>query len=228
MLISSGIFSYSHGTNDAQKTMGIIAVVLYGTIWSNREFQVPFWVVLLCHAAMGLGTALGVKFAHPGRTIIMLIGDGSFYYNPVPAAFGACQEHGLPMLVVLFDNAGYFSQKSDVVREYPQGWAVRSNKFVGTSITPMPDYPMLAKAFGGARIFLKREDLAHTGAHKINNALGQALLAVRMGKRRIVAETGAGQHGVATATACAWPYSRGRLSPSRCGSAASRRPRKAR
>ncbi|MEE3202592.1 MAG: tryptophan synthase subunit beta, partial [Acidobacteriota bacterium] len=54
-----------------------------------------------------------------------------------------------------------------------------------------------------ARLFLKREDLAHTGAHKINNALGQALLALRMGKRRIVAETGAGQHGVATATACA-------------------------
>jgi len=56
---------------------------------------------------------------------------------------------------------------------------------------------------GGARIFLKREDLAHTGAHKINNALGQALLAKRMGKRRIVAETGAGQHGVASATVCA-------------------------
>ena len=56
---------------------------------------------------------------------------------------------------------------------------------------------------GVARIFLKREDLAHTGAHKINNALGQGLLAVRMGKRRVVAETGAGQHGVATATACA-------------------------
>jgi tryptophan synthase beta chain len=61
----------------------------------------------------------------------------------------------------------------------------------------------LTEAAGGASIFLKREDLTHTGAHKINNALGQALLAVRMGKRRIVAETGAGQHGVATATACA-------------------------
>jgi len=69
--------------------------------------------------------------------------------------------------------------------------------------TPLYEAIRLAKAFGGARIFLKREDLAHTGAHKINNALGQALLAVRMGKRRIVAETGAGQHGVATATACA-------------------------
>src|SRR5690606_31366535 len=56
---------------------------------------------------------------------------------------------------------------------------------------------------GGARIWLKREDLAHTGAHKINNALGQALLAKRLGKPRIIAETGAGQHGVATATVCA-------------------------
>jgi len=57
---------------------------------------------------------------------------------------------------------------------------------------------------GGARILLKREDLCHTGSHKLNNALGQALLAVRMGKRRVIAETGAGQHGVATATACAF------------------------
>jgi tryptophan synthase beta chain len=69
--------------------------------------------------------------------------------------------------------------------------------------TPVSEARRLSAAFGGARVFLKREDLAHTGAHKINNALGQALLAVRMGKRRIVAETGAGQHGVATATACA-------------------------
>src|SRR3989441_1729156 len=69
--------------------------------------------------------------------------------------------------------------------------------------TPVYETSRLAEASGGARIFLKREDLAHTGAHKINNALGQALLAVAMGKHRIVAETGAGQHGVATATACA-------------------------
>jgi tryptophan synthase beta chain len=61
----------------------------------------------------------------------------------------------------------------------------------------------LTEACGGGRIFLKREDLTHTGAHKINNALGQALLARRMGRIRIVAETGAGQHGVASATACA-------------------------
>ena len=69
--------------------------------------------------------------------------------------------------------------------------------------TPMTHAPRLSAAAGGAQIWLKREDLLHTGAHKINNALGQVLLAERMGKRRIIAETGAGQHGVATATACA-------------------------
>jgi len=71
--------------------------------------------------------------------------------------------------------------------------------------TPVYEATRLAASTGanGVRIFLKREDLAHTGAHKINNALGQALLAKRMGKRRVVAETGAGQHGVASATACA-------------------------
>jgi tryptophan synthase beta chain len=69
--------------------------------------------------------------------------------------------------------------------------------------TPLTYAGRLSEALDGARIYLKREDLAHTGAHKINNALGQALLARRVGKRRIVAETGAGQHGVATATVCA-------------------------
>ena len=69
--------------------------------------------------------------------------------------------------------------------------------------TPVTEAARLTKALGGARILLKREDLLHTGAHKINNALGQVLLARRMGKERIIAETGAGQHGVATATACA-------------------------
>src|ERR1700704_6398036 len=75
-------------------------------------------------------------------------------------------------------------------------------------INPGPPTPLffaqrLTESLGGAKIYLKREDLLHTGAHKINNALGQAVLARRMGKRRIIAETGAGQHGVATATVCA-------------------------
>jgi tryptophan synthase beta chain len=69
--------------------------------------------------------------------------------------------------------------------------------------TPLYHARRLSESLGGARLYLKREDLLHTGAHKINNALGQGLLARRMGKRRIIAETGAGQHGVATATVCA-------------------------
>ena len=74
--------------------------------------------------------------------------------------------------------------------------------FVGRP-TPLTHAKRLSEQLGGAQIYLKREDLAHTGAHKINNALGQALLVKRMGKRRIVAETGAGQHGVASATVAA-------------------------
>ena len=70
--------------------------------------------------------------------------------------------------------------------------------------TPVTDAARLTAHAGGARILFKREDLAHTGSHKLNNALGQALLARRMGKTRVIAETGAGQHGVATATACAY------------------------
>lgn len=69
--------------------------------------------------------------------------------------------------------------------------------------TPLQRAPRLTERLGGAKIYLKREDLLHTGAHKINNCIGQGLLALRMGKRRVVAETGAGQHGVATATVAA-------------------------
>jgi tryptophan synthase beta chain len=69
--------------------------------------------------------------------------------------------------------------------------------------SPLYHAKRLSEKAGGAQIYLKREDLNHTGAHKINNTLGQALLTLRMGKKRVIAETGAGQHGVATATACA-------------------------
>jgi tryptophan synthase beta chain len=74
--------------------------------------------------------------------------------------------------------------------------------FVGRP-TPITEAKRFAELCGGFRLFLKREDLNHTGAHKINNAIGQAIIAKRMGKQRVIAETGAGQHGVATATACA-------------------------
>ena len=127
---------------------------------------------------MGLGTALGVKNAHPDRPVVLTIGDGSFYYNAVVAAFGAAQELKLPLLVVLFDNAGYFSQKSDVVREYPQGWAVRTNKFAGTSITPMPDYPLLAKAFGGAGEKIERPGDVRAALKRGLDTIGKGQLAL--------------------------------------------------
>ncbi len=104
-----------------------------------------------CYGGLGtgLGTALGVKAAAPDRTVVALIGDGAFNYNPVLAALGASQEHRMPMLIVLFDNAGYLSQKSGVVHHYPEGWAVQSNTFVGTSIAPRPDYAAIVRAFDG-------------------------------------------------------------------------------
>jgi tryptophan synthase beta chain len=94
----------------------------------------------------------------------------------------------------------YFAAREDP--SFAAEWHRLLTHYVGRP-TPVYEATRLSAACDGARIFLKREDLTHTGAHKINNALGQALLAARMGKRRIVAETGAGQHGVATATACA-------------------------
>ncbi len=94
----------------------------------------------------------------------------------------------------------YFEARDDERFRRELGDLLRN--YVGRP-TPLYGAKRLSASLGGARVFLKREDLAHTGAHKINNALGQALLARRMGKRRVIAETGAGQHGVATATACA-------------------------
>ncbi len=89
------------------------------------------------------------------------------------------------------DNPEFQAELQDLLKNY-----------VGRP-TPLTFARRLTEKLGGAKIYLKREDLAHSGAHKINNAIGQALLAKRLGKQRIIAETGAGQHGVAAATACA-------------------------
>ncbi len=97
-------------------------------------------------------------------------------------------------------TAAYLSLREDAA--FQAEFAELCRTFVGRP-TPLTYAERLSKHLGGAHIYLKREDLAHSGAHKINNALGQALLAKRMGKQRIIAETGAGQHGVATATVCA-------------------------
>jgi thiamine pyrophosphate-dependent acetolactate synthase large subunit-like protein len=128
---------------------------------------------------MGIGTALGAKAARPDATVAVTIGDGAFFYNPVIASFGAAQELKLPILVVLFNNAGYLSQKLDVVREYPEGWAVRSKHFAGLSITPRPDYPALARAFGGYGETVERPS-------EVRAALLRGLDAVRGGSLALV------------------------------------------
>ena len=104
----------------------------------------------------------------------------------------------MPALIEL-EQAFVDAQKDPAFRREFEGLLA---SFVGRP-TPLTYAKRLSEQLGGAQIYLKREDLAHTGAHKINNALGQALLVKRMGKKRIVAETGAGQHGVASATAAA-------------------------
>jgi tryptophan synthase beta chain len=125
--------------------------------------------------------------------------------SPDPAVTGRFGPYGgryVPetLVAALDDLAALY----DAARQDPAFWAELDHllsEFVGRP-SPLSEAPRFSAAVG-ARMVLKREDLNHTGAHKINNTIGQALLAVRMGKRRIIAETGAGQHGVATATICA-------------------------
>lgn len=116
---------------------------------------------------------------------------GQFGGKFVPETLMAALEHLEQAYVKAQQDTSFQERLAALLRDY-----------VGRP-TPLYFAAQLTEHCGGARIYLKREDLAHTGAHKINNALGQGLLAQRMGKRRIVAETGAGQHGVATATVCA-------------------------
>jgi len=96
-LVSAAVFSYSHGTNDAQKVMGIITVVLYGTIWRDREFHVPFWVVLLCHAAIGLGTFFG------GWRIVKTMGHSLTRLQPIG---GFCAETGGGVTILFLARLG--------------------------------------------------------------------------------------------------------------------------
>jgi tryptophan synthase beta chain len=121
----------------------------------------------------------------------------------VPGRFGAYGGRYVPetLVAALEELEDAYSQaKADPAFHAELDLLLRD--FAGRP-TPLYLASRLTKQLGGARIYLKREDLLHTGAHKINNCLGQSLLARRMGKRRIIAETGAGQHGVATATVCA-------------------------
>jgi tryptophan synthase beta chain len=116
---------------------------------------------------------------------------GSFGGRYVPEVLVAALDELLEAWPRITGTAAFRSELDDLLRDY----AGRP--------TPLFLARRMSQDLGGVRVYLKREDLAHTGAHKINNTLGQVLLARHMGKRRVIAETGAGQHGVATATACA-------------------------
>lgn len=132
--------------------------------------------------------------------VIGLQGDPPISLGPKYGPFGGqfVPETLMPALMEL--EAVYKSSLAD--KAFQSEFQGLMSTYVGRP-TALSYAQRLSEVLGGAQIYLKREDLAHTGAHKINNALGQALLARRMGKRRLVAETGAGQHGVATATAAA-------------------------
>src|SRR5579875_2004186 len=123
--------------------------------------------------------------------------------NPVAGRFGAWGGRYVPeTLVAALDELEHAYAEAQADPDFHLKLDSLLRDYAGRP-TPLYQASRLTDALGGAKIYLKREDLLHTGAHKINNCLGQALLAVRMGKKRIIAETGAGQHGVATATVCA-------------------------
>jgi tryptophan synthase beta chain len=140
--------------------------------------------------------------ARPGATVA----DSAAATPSVPDATGHFGRYGgrlapEALMSALEElTAAYFSAQADP--RFRADLAALLRDYAGRP-TLLTEAPRFAAQAGGCRVFLKREDLAHTGSHKINNVLGQALLTRRMGKTRVIAETGAGQHGVATATACA-------------------------
>ena len=156
-LVSSGIFSYSHGTGDAQKTMGIIAVVLYGTIWTDRQFEVPFWVVLLCHAAMGLGTALG------GWRIVRTMGHNLTKLQPIG---GFCAETGGGVTILAIAHLGVPVSTTHTITGAIVGvgatkgtravrWGV-AGRIVWAWVLTIPASALVAAAISlGAHVFLK-------------------------------------------------------------------------
>lgn len=139
--------------------------------------------------ATGLTTAAIVSPAGPVKSALGRFGVYGGRY--VPETLMAALEELEAAYNEAKEDAAFNAELNDLLHQY-----------VGRP-TPLYYAKRLSEDLGGAKIYLKREDLLHTGAHKINNALGQGLLAKRMGKQRIIAETGAGQHGVATATVCA-------------------------
>ncbi|HET9184217.1 MAG TPA: tryptophan synthase subunit beta [Candidatus Angelobacter sp.] len=131
------------------------------------------------------------------------MGSTAVKSKPVPGRFGVYGGRYVPeTLMAALEELEREYEKARRDKKFRAEFERLLKEYAGRP-TPLSYAKRLTQKLGGARIYLKREDLLHTGAHKINNCIGQALLAQRMGKHRIIAETGAGQHGVATATVCA-------------------------
>lgn len=127
---------------------------------------------------VGFGEAIGVKLANPDRPVVLVIGDGSFNYNPVLAGLGLCQEYKIPVIIMVMDNGGYIAMKQGHNRLYPEGWAVKQQAYLGVDIKPAPDYVKLAEAFGAAG---EKIELSQDIEPALNRALkriekGQAVL----------------------------------------------------
>ena len=131
------------------------------------------------------------------------MGSAALKTKPVPGRFGVYGGRYVPeTLMAALEELEREYEKTRKDKKFRAEFGRLLKEYAGRP-TSLFHARRLTQKLGGARIYLKREDLLHTGAHKINNCIGQALLAQRMGKQRIIAETGAGQHGVATATVCA-------------------------
>ncbi|RKP13865.1 tryptophan synthase [Piptocephalis cylindrospora] len=185
-----------HVINGVEESLAVQAVQDYASQVSGSSDALVEAALI---EGQELGMAEGSEFVHPPKDAADL---PKGLVHAMPEKFGAFGGQYVPEALVDCLSqleAAYLEASND-----PAFWAeFRSHySYIGRP-SSLHLAPRLTEMAGGARIWLKREDLNHTGSHKINNAIGQILLAKRIGKRRIIAETGAGQHGVATATVCA-------------------------
>ncbi len=169
----------------ARKTLPDNAIILDETLTHTR-FVHQYLARPGCYIksaygglGVGMGEAAGVKLAHPDRPVILIIGDGSFNYNPALAALGLYQEYHLPVFIIIMNNGGYMAMKFAHRMRYPQGAAVSRNQFLGTDITPTPDYVKVAEAFGAYG-----EKLENPG--DIEAALNRGLKQIARGKASLL------------------------------------------
>ena len=128
---------------------------------------------------VGLGYALGIKLAMPDRPVFVLIGDGAFHYNPVPSSLGVIEEYQLPINVVIFNNGGYLSMGSSLLKYFPDGAAKKTGVHFGRHIAPHPDYQLYGKAHGGYGARITQPDA-------IKPAIEQALNRDAEGKLSVI------------------------------------------